>query len=124
MQESAPGRAMKEYLSILKLAAAAEKRDAVAHCLAHLEEQAAFAGAEIKRLQQRKASFERWRERLEEYVIRTIKSLGTDPKGKYRKLEGNTVTFSLRACPVSVEITDARAVPREFKAVTVKIDRK
>ncbi len=50
-------------------------------------------------------------ERVEQYVVRVIKDQGADSKGKYRKLEGNALTLSLRKCPVSVDITDEVAVP-------------
>jgi len=47
-----------------------------------------FARFEIDRLRQRKAASERALARLEEYVIETIENLGTDGKGRHRKLEG------------------------------------
>ena len=93
------------------LTAAVEKRDRVGQFLAHLEQQIDFAKFEIDRLRQRKATCERALERLEQYVIETIENLGTDGKGKYRRLEGKTTTFSLRACPPSVEVTDESAIP-------------
>jgi len=76
-----------------------EKRDRAGQFMAHLEQQIDFARFEIDRLRQRKAIFERALARVEEYVIATIENLGTDSKGKYRKLEGKTTTFSLRGCP-------------------------
>jgi hypothetical protein len=97
------------------LTAAVEKRDQVGHFLAHLEQQIDFARFEIDRLRQRKATCERALARLENYVIETIENLGTDSKGRYRKLEGKTTTFSLRACPPSVEVTDELA-KRSVKA--------
>jgi hypothetical protein len=54
-------------------------------------------------------------------VIETIENLGTDSKGKYRTLEGKTTTFSLRACPPSVEISDESAVPADYKTLTLKL---
>jgi hypothetical protein len=103
------------------LAAAVEKRDRVGQFLAHLEQQVDFAKFEIERLRQRKATCERAIARLEDYVIGTIESLGTDGKGKYRRLEGKTTTFSLRACPPSVEVTDESALPAEYKTLTLKL---
>ena len=70
------------------LTAAVDKRDRVGQFLAHLEHQIDFARFEIDRLRQRKATCERALERLENYVIGTIETLGTDDKGKYRRLEG------------------------------------
>jgi hypothetical protein len=103
------------------LTAAVEKRDRVGQFLAHLEQQIDFAKFEIDRLRQRKAIFERALARLENYVIETIESLGTDSKGKYRALEGKTTTFSLRACPPSVQVTDESAIPSEYKLLLLKL---
>jgi hypothetical protein len=103
------------------LTAAVEKRDRVGQFLAHLEQQIDFARFEIDRLRQRKSVFERALERLENYVVETIENLGTDDKGKYRRLEGKTTTFSLRACPPSVEVIDESAVPVEHKTLSVKL---
>ena len=103
------------------LTAAVDKRDRVGQFLAHLEQQIGFARFEIDRLRQRKATFERTLERVEQYVIDTIENLGTDAKGKYRKLEGKTTTFSLRGCPPSVEVSDEAAIPSEYKTFTLKL---
>ena len=103
------------------LTAAVDKRDRVGQFLAHLEQQIEFAKSEIDRLRQRKATYERALERLENYVIETIENLGTDGKGKYRRLEGKTTTFSLRACPPSVEVTDESSIPAEYKTLLLKL---
>jgi len=103
------------------LTAAVDKRDRVGQFLAHLEQQIDFARFEIDRLRQRKAAFERALARLENYVIETIEHLGTDGKGKYRRLEGQTTTFSLRACPPSVEVADEAAIPAEYKVLLLKL---
>jgi Siphovirus Gp157 len=103
------------------LTAAVDKRDRVGHFLAHLEQQIDFARFEIDRLRQRKATCERALARLESYVIGAIENLGTDGKGKYRTLDGKTTTFSLRACPPSVEATDESAIPAEYKTLTLKL---
>ena len=103
------------------LTAAVEKRDRVGQFLAHLEQQVEFAKFEMDRLRQRKATCERAIARLESYVIETIEHLGTDSKGKYRTLEGKTTTFSLRACPPSVEVTTESVIPAEYKTLTLKL---
>jgi hypothetical protein len=103
------------------LTAAVEKRDRVGQFLAHLEQQIDFARFEIDRLRQRKATCERALGRLENYVIEAIENLGADGKGKYRRLEGKTTTFSLRACPPSVEVMDESAIPAEYKTLTLKL---
>jgi Siphovirus Gp157 len=103
------------------LTAAVEKRDRVGQFLAHLEHQIDFAKFEIDRLRQRKATCERALARVETYVIETIENLGIDGKGKYRRLEGKTTTFSLRGCPPSVEVTNESAIPSEYKTLTLKL---
>ena len=103
------------------LTAAVEKRDRVGQFLAHLEQQIDFAKFEIDRLRQRKATFEHAFARVESYVIGTIENLGIDSKGKYRKLEGKTTTFSVRGCPPSVEVTDEASIPAEYKTLLLKL---
>jgi hypothetical protein len=103
------------------LTAAVEKRDRVGQFMAHLEQQAAFASAEIKRLQERKQFYDAALDRIEKYVTLTIESLGRDAKGKHQKLEGKTVTFQLKKCPASVEITDESQVPATYKSVTLTL---
>jgi hypothetical protein len=101
------------------LTTAVEKRDRVGQFLSHLEHQVAFAKAEIARLQERKVFFERAIEKMKGYVIHVIESIGPDAKGKYPKLEGRTVTFSIKDCPPSVEIKDEATVPSNYKAITI-----
>jgi len=103
------------------LTAAVDKRDRVGQFLAHLEQQIDFAKFEIDRLRQRRATCERALARLENYVIETIENLGTDSKGKYRRLEGKTTTFSLRGCLQSVEVANESAIPSEYKVLLLKL---
>lgn len=105
----------------MALTTAVEKRDRVGQFLAHLEQQIAFAKSEIERLRERKALCERTHERLEHYVVETIERLGSDAKGRYRKLEGTTTTFSLRACPPSVEVTDESSISSEYKTLVLEL---
>lgn len=111
----------EEFLKDLKaaLSSAAEKRDRVAHHLAHLEEQQAFAQKEILRLQKFKKEREAAQARLEAYVTYCIESLGGDKAGKYRKVEGRTTVMFLRACPASVEVTDMDSLPLEYQSDSV-----
>jgi hypothetical protein len=119
--ETVPPEHEEEFLEDLKaaLTSAADKRDRVAHHLAHLEEQQAFAAKEIARLQKFKKEREAAQARLESYVSYCIESLGKDNGGKYRKLEGNTTVMFLRACPASVEVTDMDVLPLEYQSATI-----
>jgi Siphovirus Gp157 len=103
------------------LANTVAKRDRVNHLMAHCESQSALAALEIKRLQARKAFFESVLERVEASVVRTIYNLGVDAKRRYKKLEGDTVTFSVRRCPATVAITDEAAVPAPYKSVSITL---
>jgi hypothetical protein len=103
------------------LTTAADKRDRVAHRLAKLEDQQAFAAAEIKRLQEFKKVKEHEQERLEGYVSYVIQRLGKDAKGKYRKLEGNSSVLFLRACAASLDITAESEIPLDYRRATVTL---
>jgi hypothetical protein len=111
----------REFLEDFKAAlnSAAEKRDRVAHHLARLEEQQAFATKEISRLQKFKKEREAAQARLEGYVSYCIESQGKDRAGKYKKLEGNTTVMFLRACPASVEVTDMESIPLDYQSASV-----
>ena len=101
------------------LTTATDKRDRVAGRLAKLENQQAFAAAEIKRLQEFRKSAESQQARLENYVSYVIQRMGKDAKNKWRKLEGNTSTMFLRACAASVDVTDESLVPLDYKRAMV-----
>jgi hypothetical protein len=100
---------------------AIDKRDSMGRFLAHVDAQIGFADAEIKRLQDRKQTFTRLLDRTEGYMVRVIQSLGQDTKGKWQKLEGRTVTFSLRKQPPSVAIDNEADVPSAYRKATIKI---
>lgn len=110
---------VREFAAVLQQTV--EKRDRMGQFLAHVETQVGLANAEIKRLQERRHAYERVLAKTEEYLVRTIQLLGTDSKGRYKKLEGNTVTFSLRNCPLSVEVVNESKIPAEFRSVTITI---
>jgi hypothetical protein len=110
---------LEQFQASLKLAV--EKRDRVGQFMSHLENQMQFADAEMVRLQERKAYCGRALDRISSYVTMTIKSLGQDAKGKWKKLEGKVTTFSLAKCPASVNLTDADAVPAQYKSVTITL---
>jgi len=105
----------------IALSNAVEKRDRVGQFMAHLQQQIVFAASEMERLRVRKATYQRALERLQDYVASTIRSLGRDAKGKYLKLEGRTVTFSLALCPPSVDVVDETVVPANYKTLTLTV---
>jgi len=103
------------------LLASKDKRDRVSQFISYMESQAELAAAEVKRLNARKAAYERLTEKLKAYVVHVIKSLGADAKGKYPNLEGNTSSFRIQKNPYSVEIIDESAVPSKFKTAIITI---
>ena len=91
------------------LATAADKRDAVAGYMSHVEAQIQLAKDEIQRLRIRRQSLEDALDRIKTYTVRCMEGL------EVKKLEGRTVTLSLRRCPASVEVTDEDQVPLAYK---------
>lgn len=103
--------------------ASVEKRDRVGQFIRHCELQARNCDEEIKRLQSRKRTFDNAEKRVRGYVQSVIESLALATNGKTQKLEGKIVTFSLRAKPPSVEITDESAIPVEYKHITFTVSK-
>jgi hypothetical protein len=110
---------LQKFASVMNQAI--EKRDHMGQFMAHLEEQILFADAEIKRLQARKQAYTRVLARLESYLVRVLEALGLDSKGRSKKLEGRTVTFSLRRNPPSVVIRDESLIPLSYKTALVTL---
>lgn len=101
------------------LKTAVEKRDRVAAFLRVCKHHEDAIDAEIDRLAKLKTSYINGRERMEKYIVSVIESMGTDAKGKYPKLKGETCVLGVKRNPPHIDITDESAVPTEFKAVTI-----
>lgn len=119
--ETPEQRAELETELVAALKTAVQKRDAVAGFLAHCNGQREAISAEIDRLQRLDKAYERAEKRTEDMIRRTILELGPDEKGRYRKLEGKTCTFSIQRNPQAVEITDEQAIASEHKTLTIKL---
>jgi hypothetical protein len=113
---------MADFAAVLL--AAKEKRDGIAHVILRFDSEAEFTSSEIARLTARKQRFERGAERLRAYVQNVIEGLGVDDKGKFRRLEGNVSTLSLKKCPASVQIQDEALIPLDYKRCTVTLPAK
>lgn len=116
------GSAEREALTLeiaVYLEAEIRKVDSIAGYLGHCESQQDFAAQEIKRLQERKASFARKQARLEDYIQRVMHLAGKS------KLEGRTSTLQLKQCPASVEVINQSLVPQEFirTSITESVDK-
>jgi hypothetical protein len=86
----------------------------------HVQSQRDLATKEIERLKARKAAFMNLEERLEQYAIRVMQSLGL------RKLDGQTSKLTLRTNQPAVEVDDEELVPAEYKTIkqTITVDKR
>jgi DNA-binding transcriptional regulator YbjK len=89
------------------------KVDGIANYITWLEQQQAYANAEIARLKTRRAQFERRQQRIEEMVIQVL-----DARGK-KRLEGHTTFLALHRCPASLAILDEQEIPLEYKTTVI-----
>lgn len=104
-----------------QLRKAAAKRDAVGQFIRHCETMAEASKSEETRLRERRKFYERAAEKMRRYVKNILESLGTDERGSWRRLEGNTFSFFLRDNHPSVRIVDSEAVPDRFKDITMTV---
>lgn len=100
---------------------AVDKREAFGLFLMRLDQIQGNAKRDIDRLRLRIDQIENMKARLKRYGVAAIRALGSDEKGKFRKLMGHTLTLFIRALPASVEIKDEAAIPSEFKRVSVQM---
>lgn len=103
------------------LSAARDKREQVAQFIKQMEAEAKFAKDEADRIRQRGKRFEQVAERVREYVLNYIMSMGLDASARFPKLEGRTITMSARSNPQSVDITDPDRVPAQFKTACIEM---
>jgi hypothetical protein len=122
MVEDPEARAAVEQQIIDQHLKAIDKRDKVSQFLAHCDNQEEFISTEIERLVALRKHFTAARDRVENYVIFVIKALGQDDRGKWRKLDGKTCSFSIANKPPSTEITSLDALPDQYKDLTVKLE--
>lgn len=97
------------------------KRQRVGEFLRHCEAHEDACDREIDRLTALKTQYSKARERVEEFVIRTVLAIGPDEKGKLKVLEGETVKLVVKGTPDAVLVENESAVPVEFQRVTVKM---
>jgi hypothetical protein len=96
------------------------KVDGVSHVLATFDAMEDAIDAEIKRLRDLKATAERRKYRLEQYVVAVMQNLPEPHKGP-RRITGRTSELVLRKNPPSVVISDESALRDVFVDVTVKM---
>lgn len=100
---------------------AVAKRDAVGQFIRHCETMAEASKSEEIRLRERRKFYERAAEKMRSYVKNILEALGTDERGGWRRLEGNTFSFFLRDNNPSVRIVDSEAIPDRFKEITMTV---
>lgn len=113
----------EEYRQALQLALSnsIKKRQSVGQFILHCDSHEAACDREIDRLKALKKQYSGARERIEDFVIRTVLTIGPDDKGKLKALEGETVKLIVKATPDAVMIADESCLPSEFGRVTVKM---
>jgi hypothetical protein len=101
--------------------ASQEKRDSYGFAIRACDFQIDNSDKEVKRIEERKLFFQRLKKRLSGLMQYAIESRGTDDKGRYRRLDGKSFSFSLRANPPSVAVTNEDVVPDDKKFITVTL---
>lgn len=94
---------------------AAEKRDKMAWFLQECEDRAGSFRAEIYRMQRRQKALENAAERLRNYIVSVMETMGLE------KIEGTVTTWSLAKNPDRVSVEGE--VPAEFQRVTIEPDK-
>lgn len=97
------------------------KRQRVGEFLRHCEVHEDACDQEINRLKALKAQYSKARERVEDFVIRTVLTIGRDDKGDLKVLEGQTVKLAVKSTPEAVVIDDDATIPAAYQNVTVKM---
>lgn len=112
---------MEEYRVELQsaLTKSIAKRQNVGQFILHCDTHEAACDREIDRLKALKKQYTGARERIEDFVIRTVLTVGPDDKGKLKALEGETVKLVVKATPDAVVVDNESSVPSEFQTVTV-----
>jgi hypothetical protein len=122
-EELVPEEKEREFQAALakQFGKAVAKRDAVGQFIRHCEMMAEASKSEETRLRERRKFYERAAEKMRSYVKNILEALGTDERGSWRRLEGNTFSFFLRDNHPSVRIVDSEAVPDRFKDITMTV---
>jgi hypothetical protein len=122
-EELVPEEKEREFQAALEkqFRKAIAKRDAVGQFIRHCETMAEASKSEEIRLRDRRKFYERAAEKMRSYVKNILETLGTDERGSWRRLEGNTFSFFLRDNNPSVRIVDPEAVPNRFKDITMTV---
>ena len=104
---------------VLALRMSVKKRQNVGQFILHCGLHEAACDREIDRLKALKKQYAAARERIEDFVIRTVLIIGPDDHGKLKALEGETVKLVVKATPDAVIIDNEALIGSEFQTVTV-----
>lgn len=110
-----------EYRLALELALrmSIKKRQNVGQFILHCDSHEAACDREMDRLKALKKQYATARERIEDFVIRTVLIIGPDDHGKLKALEGETVKLMVKSTPDAVIIDNEALIGSEFQTVTV-----
>lgn len=98
----------------------AQKAEAIAGLVAHLDGMAAMRKAEADRLRERAKSDERNAARLKAYVLQHMQAIGT------QRIDTARFTLSVRQNPPAVEVLEEMLVPAEYirTVTTTSVDKR
>ena len=110
-----------EYRLALELALrmSIKKRQNVGQFILHCDSHEAACDREMDRLKALKKQYATARERIEDFVIRTVLIIGPDDHGKLKALEGETVKLVVKSTPDAVIIDNETLLDDEFRTVSV-----
>jgi hypothetical protein len=103
----------------LALRMSIKKRQNVGQFILHCDSHEAACDREIDRLKTLKKQYATARERIEDFVIRTVLIIGPDDKGKLKALEGETVKLMVKSTPDAVIVDNETLLDDEFRTVSV-----
>lgn len=98
----------------------AQKAEAIAGLVAHLNGIASMRRAEAERLRARAQSDERQAERLKGYVLQHMREIGRD------RIETARFTLSVRTNPPAVAVLEEMMIPKDYikTVVTTSVDKR
>lgn len=111
----------EEYRQALEVALSTsiKKRQNVGQFILHCHRHEDACDGELQRLTALKRQYASARQRIEDFVIRTVLTIGPDDHGKLKSLEGETVKLTVKATPDAVLVENEAMLGSEFQTVTV-----
>ena len=111
----------EEYRQALEVALSTsiKKRQNVGQFILHCHRHEDACDGELQRLTALKRQYASARQRIEDFVVRTVLTIGPDDKGKLKALEGETVKLLVKSTPDAVIVDNETLLDDEFRTVSV-----